>query len=59
MATRARWLRERARAIKAGAPSAFTSAAHAEACARGLELQVRQAADMALREASRGMGSQP
>lgn len=53
LAVRARWLRQRAAAIKAGAPTALRSAAHAEALARGMEARVRMAADAALDEAAR------
>lgn len=44
-AARARFLRQRGAAIKAGAPTALHSAAHAEALARDLESRVRMAAD--------------
>ena len=57
LASRARRLRQRARAIRAGAPSVFTSAAEAEALARGLESQLRMAADTALAEAQRRAGA--
>jgi hypothetical protein len=56
-AIRARHLRQRAAAIKTGAPTVFTSAAHAEALARGLESRVRMAADAFIAEAARAGGA--
>jgi hypothetical protein len=56
-AARARHLRQRAAAIKAGAPTALNSAAHAEALARGLERRVRMAADAFIAEAARAGGA--
>jgi hypothetical protein len=56
-ATRARNLRQRAAAIKGGAPTALRSAAHAEALARGLEQRVRMAADAFIAEAARADGT--
>ncbi len=56
-ATRARHLRQRAAAIKAGAPTALNSAAHAHALARGLEARVRMAADAFIAEAARAGGA--
>lgn len=56
-ATRARHLRQRAAAIKAGAPTALKSAAHAEALARGLESRVRMAADAFIADAARKGGA--
>lgn len=51
-AARARSLRQRAAAIKAGAPTALNSARHAEALARGLERRVRMAADAFIAQAA-------
>ncbi len=52
-AARARFLRQRAAAIKAGAPTALKNAAHAEALARDLESRVRMAADAYMAAAGR------
>ncbi len=52
-AARARYLRQRAAAIKAGSPTAFNGAAHAEALARDLESRVRMAADAFIHQAER------
>lgn len=52
-AARARYLRQRAAAIKAGAPTALGSARLARALARELESRVRMAADAFIHQAER------
>ncbi len=52
-AARARYLRQRAAAIKAGAPTALGSARLARALARELESRVRMAADAYMAAAGR------